>query len=255
MRRVWLAALVGWVACAERPPPAAPPAQLADAGAPPLAAELAQLAARVAAIETHGAAVDARRVAVELALLGPDAGLAGPPGPAGPLGPQGPRGDPGPPGAEGARGPTGPQGTRGLAGPAGPLGPQGVQGLQGPQGIQGPQGPAGPHGPVGPASTYADKEDLVRREARVAVAAGIAASAVATCDHDADLVITGGCQAEPMWLAQLINAKPFGVTSAHARGGWRCDYRNTSPETPIEIIAEVYCAPSRHAAAPDAPPR
>jgi len=136
-------------------------------------------------------------------------------------------------------------GPRGEPGPQGPRGPQGVQGLQGPQGIQGPQGPAGPLGPVGPAGGYSDKEDLVRREARISVAAGIAASAVATCDHDTDLVITGGCSADPMWLAQLINAKPFGMASARSKGGWRCDYRNTSPKSEIEIVAEVYCAPRK----------
>jgi hypothetical protein len=120
-----------------------------------------------------------------------------------------------------------------------------VQGLQGPQGIQGPQGPEGPQGPAGPAGGYADKQDLVRREARTTVAAGIAASAVASCDHDTDLVVTGGCSAEPMWLAQLINSKPFGVTSARTPGGWQCDYRNTSPKTELAVTAEVYCAPKR----------
>ena len=65
--------------------------------------------------------------------------------------------------------------------------------------LQGAPGPQGPVGPRGPGGGYGDKEDLVRRSARVSAAAGVAASAVVTCDHDADRLVVGGCGAEPMW--------------------------------------------------------
>ncbi len=244
MRWVWIA--IAALGCRGQDAPPAP--DLPDSGVARLRAKLTATEQRIASLEAQ-ARVDVTAVAGELARVGRDAGLHGPPGPPGPIGPQGLVGEPGPPGPPGDRGPLGPVGPRGESGPQGPRGPQGLQGLQGPQGIQGPQGPAGPQGVRGPSSSYSDKEDVVRREARVSVAAGIAASAVATCDHDSDLVIAGGCSADPMWMAQLINAKPFGMTSARSKGGWRCDYRNTSPKNEIEIVAEVFCAPKQKSAA------
>jgi hypothetical protein len=65
---------------------------------------------------------------------------------------------------------------------------------------------------------------------------------VAKCDKKTDLVVAGGCSADPMWLALLINSKPFGMTDPRVLAGWRCDYRNSSEETSVEIQAEVYCA-------------
>ncbi len=92
----------------------------------------------------------------------------------------------------------------------------------------------------------------MRRSSRVSVGAGLVASAVVSCDRSSDLVLTGGCQADPMWLGQLINATPFGIQSPRQPGGWRCDYRNASTKQALEITAEVYClsapraAPERH---------
>lgn len=205
---------------------------------------LAEAEGRLEAIERTGTNVDAHKVAVALAALGPDAGLAGPVGPAGVEGPPGPIGPPGPPGPAGV-GPEGPPGPIGVPGPQGPDGPQGVQGVQGPQGLQGTPGVQGPRGPAGPPGAYAGKLDLQRKEARVSVGAGQLASVVASCERARDLVITGGCYADPMWMAELVAARPLGLTDPQLASSWRCDYRNTSPGQAIEVVAEVYCVPPR----------
>lgn len=196
---------------------------------------------RLAQIERKGA-VDTQAVANELLAKGvagppgpPGVGSAGPAGPAGPMGPAGV----GPAGPEGARGPKGDPGV------PGPEGPQGIQGLQGAQGLQGPQGAQGPKGPSGPPGAYGQKTDVTRKEARVSVAGGLVATAVATCDRAQDLLVTGGCYADPQWLAQLIATRPVGLTDASNPASWRCDYKNTSPSTTIEIVAEAYCVRPR----------
>jgi hypothetical protein len=204
---------------------------------------LDELERRLAAVENRGT-VDVQAVAGELLARGKDAGLAGPLGPPGPPGPEGPAGPAGPAGV-GPAGPEGPRGAKGDPGPPGPEGPQGIQGLQGAQGIQGPQGAQGPKGPPGPASTYAGKSDLQRKEARISVGPGLVATAVARCDRAADLVVTGGCYADPQWLAQLVAARPLAVTDGASPASWRCDYRNTSPSSAIEVVAEVYCVRPR----------
>lgn len=188
--------------------------------------------------------VDAKLVAGELLARGKAAGLSGPPGPPGPRGPDGPLGPPGPAGI-GPPGPEGPRGAKGDPGPPGPEGPQGVQGLQGAQGIQGPAGVAGPKGPPGPASTYAQKTDLLRKESRISVGPGLVATAVASCERAVDLLVTGGCYADPQWMAQLVAARPIAMTDGAAPASWRCDYRNTSPSSTIEVVAEAYCVRPR----------
>ncbi|HEU4732450.1 MAG TPA: hypothetical protein VFT22_31360 [Kofleriaceae bacterium] len=198
---------------------------------------------RIAAIE-HRGAIDTHAVAADLLANGKAAGLSGPAGPPGPPGPEGPQGPPGPAGV-GPAGPEGPRGAKGDPGPPGPEGPQGIQGLQGAQGLQGPQGPQGPKGPPGPASSYADKQDLQRKEARISVGAGQVATAIARCDRAADLLVSGGCYADPQWLAQLVAARPLAMTDAANPASWRCDYRNTSPSSAIEVVAEVYCVRPR----------
>jgi hypothetical protein len=120
-----------------------------------------------------------------------------------------------------------------------------VQGLQGAQGIQGPAGVAGPKGPPGPASTYAQKTDLLRRESRISVGPGLVATAVASCERAVDLLVTGGCYADPQWMAQLVAARPVAMTDSAAPASWRCDYRNTSPSSTIEVVAEAYCVRPR----------
>ena len=207
-----------------------------------------ELDTRLARIEREGAGVDVTAVARALAALGPDAGVRGPDGPQGPegpagaVGPAGPEGVAGVAGAQGPPGPIGPAGARGERGPAGAVGPQGVQGIQGPQGLQGPQGVQGPAGPPGPPGAYAGKNDLIRREQRVVVGPGLAGAAVVRCDRATDLVVTGGCSADPAWLAQLVGAQPFGLLDRAVQAGWRCDFRNTSDRSEVEIAAEVYCA-------------
>jgi Collagen triple helix repeat (20 copies) len=205
-------------------------------------AKLDELAGRIAAIEQRGA-VDARAVAAELAAS-KDPALSGPPGPPGPPGPEGPAGPAGP-GGTGPTGPEGPRGAKGDPGPPGPEGPQGVQGLQGAQGVQGPQGAQGPKGPPGPAAAYANKQDIQRKEARISVGAGQVATAVVACDRANDLVVTGGCYADPQWMAQLVAARPLAMSDGASASSWRCDYRNTSPSTAIEVVAEVYCVRPR----------
>jgi hypothetical protein len=127
----------------------------------------------------------------------------------------------------------------------GPEGPQGIQGLQGAQGLQGLQGAQGPKGPTGPAGAYGQKSDVARKESRVSVGGGLVATAVASCDRAQDLLVTGGCYADPQWLAQLIATRPVGMVDSSSAASWRCDYKNTSPTTTIEIVAEVYCVRPR----------
>ena len=201
---------------------------------------------RLAAIERKGSA-DTKALAQQLLAHGKEAGLVGPGGPAGPPGLQGSAGPIGPagPAGIGPAGPEGPRGPNGDRGPAGPEGAQGPQGLQGAQGVQGQQGVAGPKGPPGPAAAYASKGELIRKESRISVGAGLVATAVASCERAIDLLVTGGCYADPQWMAQLVAARPIAMVDASAPASWRCDYRNTSPSTTIEVVAEAYCVRPR----------
>jgi hypothetical protein len=203
-----------------------------------LTAQLDDQARRLSAIEQRGE-LDVKKVAAELLAKG----VAGPKGPQGLVGPPGPEGPQGPAGT--APGPEGPRGSKGDPGPPGPDGPQGIQGVQGPQGLQGPQGPQGPKGPPGPAGAYGIKTDLTRKEARISLGPGLVATAVASCERAQDLLVTGGCYADPQWMAQLVAARPVATTDATTPAAWRCDYRNTSPATTIEVVAEVYCVRPR----------
>jgi hypothetical protein len=198
---------------------------------------------RLQTIETRGA-VDTNKVAAELLAKGSAAGLTGPAGPAGPAGPPGPVGPSGPAGV-GPPGPTGERGAKGDPGPPGPEGPQGIQGLQGAQGIQGQQGAQGPKGPPGPAGAYGHKGDLGRKEHRISVGAGLVATAVASCEHASDLLVTGGCYADPQWMAQLVASRPVAMTDSANAAAWRCDYKNMSPASTIEVVAEAYCVAAR----------
>jgi len=198
---------------------------------------------RIGMIEARGSA-DTNTIASILLAKGSAAGLGGPPGPPGPAGPAGPAGPPGPAGV-GPLGPAGERGPKGDPGPAGPEGPQGIQGLQGAQGIQGQQGAQGPKGPPGPPGAYGHKTDLSRKENRISVGAGLVATAVASCDRAQDLLVTGGCYADPQWMAQLVASRPVAMTDAANPASWRCDYKNTSPSSTIEVVAEAYCVAPR----------
>jgi hypothetical protein len=199
---------------------------------------------RVAAIEAHGP-VDTQAIADELLAKGSAAGLHGPPGPAGPSGPAGPPGPPGPAGV-GPPGPAGERGQKGDPGAIGPEGHQGIEGRQGPQGYQGQTGAQGPTGPAGPAGAYGNKADVSRREHRVSIGAGLVATAVASCEHTSDLLVTGGCYADPQWTAQLLASRALAMTDSGNPASWRCDYKNTSATaTTIEIVAEADCVRPR----------
>ena len=205
--------------------------------------KIEEQAARIVTLEKKGD-VDAVKVAGELLAKGREYKLEGPPGDRGPQGEVGPPGPIGP-GGIGPAGPEGPRGAKGDPGPPGPEGPQGVQGQQGPQGLQGPQGPQGPKGPPGPSAAYGNKQDITRKESRISVGAGLVATAVASCDRAIDLLVTGGCYADPQWMAQLVAARPIAMTDGGAPSSWRCDYRNTSPSSTIEVVAEAYCVRPR----------
>lgn len=198
---------------------------------------------RIAELEAKGV-VDSKKVADEILARGAAAGIYGPKGDVGPPGPPGPPGPAGPFGL-GPPGPEGPRGPIGNPGPRGPEGPQGVDGEPGVQGRQGNAGPQGPRGPVGPSGAYGSKGDIERKEARISVGAGLVATAVATCGRAVDIVITGGCYADPQWMAQLVAARPLAMMDPATASGWRCDYRNTSPSSTIEVVAEVYCVRPR----------
>jgi len=233
---VWLLVLAAAPGCGRRGAGKDAP----DSGVPQVRADVADLEARVRAIERRGS-IDVARVSAELLAGGRDAGIEGPPGPAGPMGLQGLPGPIGPEGPVGPPGPLGPPGQRGESGPPGPQGEQGVQGPQGTQGLQGIQGPQGVRGPPGPPGGYSAKEDLLRRETKVTVAPGLVASAVVKCDHISDMLVTGGCSAEPIWLGQLLSARPFGSQDPRVEAGWRCDYRNVGTSQQITVTAEVFC--------------
>jgi hypothetical protein len=208
-----------------------------------LEAKNTDLDRRVGVIEQRGP-VDTNAIAGELLAKGSAAGLSGPPGPQGSLGPAGPPGPMGPAGV-GPPGPAGERGPKGDPGPAGPEGPQGIQGLQGAQGIQGQQGTQGPKGPPGPPGAYGHKSDLVRKEHRISVGAGLVATAVAPCDRAQDLLVVGGCYADPQWMAILVASRPVAMTDDKNAAAWRCDYKNTSPSSTIEVVAEAYCVAPR----------
>lgn len=211
-----------------------------DQRIPALEERLSLLEAELEQVRKHGTAVDALKVARELARTGgPE--LAGPPGPPGPVGVTGPAGPEGLVGPIGGKGPPGEMGARGDLGSPGPPGPQGIQGLQGPQGLQGTQGTQGPLGPPGPGSLLSNKENLLRREGRVSIGPGLVGQAVATCEQAKDIVVLGGCKATPIWRAALVSGSGFAANTP-GTGGWSCDYRNQSTESDIEVIAEVYCA-------------
>jgi len=50
-------------------------------------------------------------------------------------------------------------------------------------------------------------------------------------------------------MAQLVAARPLSLTDPGTPASWRCDYRNTSPTTTIEVVAEVYCVRARESTA------
>jgi hypothetical protein len=53
--------------------------------------------------------------------------------------------------------------------------------------------------------------------------------------------VTGGCFADPMWLGQLVASRPLAAADRAQPASWRCDYRNSSSSSSIEVVAEAYC--------------
>ena len=57
--------------------------------------------------------------------------------------------------------------------------------------------------------------------------------------------MTGGCYVDPMWTSELIAARPVGMMDSSGAASWRCDARNTSDSSSIELVSEVYCVKAR----------
>lgn len=195
---------------------------------------------RIRRIERHGTRPDAIAVARALTAL-PGANLRGPAGPQGPPGPAGPVGPQGPLGGKGPAGPEGPSGPKGVRGPAGGQGPQGVRGEQGPQGIQGPRGVQGPTGPKGAPGAYSTKADPYVQQGSLAIGPGQYGAAVASCKDRRDILLTGGCRAAPAWIGYLTQVGPQHMTTRLKKATWRCEYRNASPSTTLQVHAQAYC--------------
>lgn len=205
-----------------------------------VAEALDEVERRLRRIERHGTRPDAIAVARALAAL-PGANLRGPAGPNGPPGPAGPVGPQGPVGGKGGPGPEGSPGPKGVRGPAGTQGPQGVRGEQGSQGIQGPRGVQGPVGPKGAAGAYSTKADPYVQRGALAIGPGQYGAAVASCKDRRDILLTGGCRATPAWIGYLTQVGPQHLRTLQKKATWRCEYRNVSPSTTLQVHAEAYC--------------
>jgi hypothetical protein len=123
----------------------------------------------------------------------------------------------------------------------GTQGPQGVRGEQGTQGIQGPRGVQGPVGPKGAPGAYSTKADPYVKRGALAIGPGQYGAAVAACRDRRDILITGGCRATPAWIGYLTQVGPQHLTTAQQAATWRCEYRNISPSTTLQVHAEAYC--------------
>ncbi len=201
---------------------------------------LDELERRIRRMERHGTRPDAIAVARALAAL-PGANLRGRVGPHGPPGPAGPVGIQGGVGGKGPSGPEGPAGPKGVLGPAGPQGPQGVRGEQGSQGIQGSRGVQGLVGPKGPPGAYSSKIDPYVQRGSLAIGPGQYGAALASCKDRRDILLTGGCRATPAWIGYLTQVGPQHLSDRLKKATWRCEYRNASPTTTLQVHAEAYC--------------
>ena len=162
-----------------------------------------------------------------------------------------PAGPPGPAGSDRARAASGPPAPRVRAAARAirarrvPRARRASRACRAPRACRDRQGAQGPKGPPGPPGAYGDKNDSSARKRGSRSAPALVATAVASCDRAADLLVTGGCYADPQWMAQLVAARPVAMTDARNPASWRCDYRNTSPSSTIEIVAEAYCVRPR----------
>jgi hypothetical protein len=46
-------------------------------------------------------------------------------------------------------------------------------------------------------------------------------------------------------MAQLVASRPVAMTDQANPAAWRCDYKNVSPSSTIEVVAEAYCVAPR----------
>jgi len=132
--------------------------------------------------------------------------------------------------------------TIGAVGPAGPTGPRGYTGDTGPPGLTGATGPAGPTGPAG-GGLYTSRSALYCRNAN-AFGDGVTtfASVQATCDAEADLPISGGCNSQGGGT-RLFNSYPSGWANTNLTAGWWCTFGVDSviPPNALAGIAMICC--------------
>lgn len=149
-------------------------------------------------------------------------GVAGAQGPAGPAGPQGPKGEAGLDGADGKNGAAGPTGPMGPQGPVGPAGPMGQQGQPGPKGVDGKDGLS-----ISKGSLY------------VSVSGLAAADAIAYCNDENDIVLSGTCTGQGIFWGVI---GPYQPANPDMKSGWECKASNVGGN-PVSSTAVCLVVP------------
>lgn len=178
-------------------------------------------------------------------------GAKGDTGDQGPAGPQGAPGKDGtsavcvndlnscPPGVPGAAGPAGPAGAQGPRGEAGLDGLDGKPGAQGPMGPAGQAGPQGPAGPAGPKGADGKNGLAITKGSLYTTSSGlVAADAIAYCEDENDIVLTGTCVGQGV-LWGIIG--PYLPTNPDFKSGWECKASNVggNPVSATAVCLEV----------------
>ncbi len=181
-------------------------------------------------------------------------GAKGEKGDQGPVGPQGTPGKDGaaavcvndlnscPPGVPGAAGPAGPVGPQGPKGEPGLNGIDGKPGAAGAQGAVGPKGDVGPQGPAGPAGAPGKdgKDGLsITKNSLYTVSTGlIAGSAIAYCEDENDIVLSGSCVGQGVLWGVIGPHQP---TNPEMKSGWECKPSNVggNPVSATAVCLEV----------------
>lgn len=169
----------------------------------------------------------------------------------GPAGPQGPAGKDGvsavcvndlnscPPGVPGATGPQGPVGPQGPKGEAGLDGADGAQGPAGPMGPAGPQGPTGQPGPKGETGAPGKDGLSITKSSIYTTSSGLAAAdAIAYCNDENDIVLTGTCVGQGVFWGTIGAYQP---TNTELKSGWECKASNVggNPVSATAVCLEV----------------
>lgn len=126
-------------------------------------------------------------------------------------------------------------GTAGPQGPQGPKGDTGPQGLKGDTGMVGPKGDTGLTGMQGPVGggLYVSRSNAYCNEAAPAASSG---SAVAQCNTQRDLVITGGCSAGTAPAGTILIANyPSVLAQGGNPGTWQCTWNFAPGVTPVDL--------------------